>query len=232
MPKLQDFFASSLIYPDASRHHVWLSYEAVPLKWHYPLGLLHDLYSGAEPAYPSDDDVEEKHGSGEDEEQKQFPWKLTVHFSDYPAEQLVPADDEGKFLHDMYMNQVKEVNSSLAQHHHTGPWPNLLQADYLRTGTGKTVMFLSKEDSTQLWDSVKQHNFAMFNQINHKLLNPQGTTLRHIPIRLYLPHAASQAPQEDATPGSLRVVQALVTPSLSSRMSGTENTHLQRTWLI
>lgn len=94
-----------------------------------------------------------------------------------------------------------------------------MKADYLRNGTGKTVMSLSKEDSTQLWESVKQHSYSLFNPINQKLLNPQGINLRHIPIKLYLPHASSEIHENEPAPGSLRVLQALVTPALSSRMS-------------
>lgn len=121
-----------------------------------------------------------------------------MHFSKYPTEQLVQLDNDDKHLHDLFVHSVKE-------------------ADYLRTGTGKTVMFLSKEDSTQLWDSVRKHDFALYNPINQKLLNPQGVNLRHLPVRLYLPHAASDGSQKAASPGSLRVVQSLVTPNLSSR---------------
>jgi len=80
-------------------------------------------------------------------------------------------------------------------------------------------MSLSKEDSTQLWEGVKQHKPSLFTPINQKFLNPQGTKLRHLPVRLYLPHAASSPEGNDPTPGSLRVVQALVTPALSSRGS-------------
>lgn len=94
-------------------------------------------------------------------------------------------------------------------------------------------MFLSKEDSTQLWESVKQHNFSLFNPINQKLLNPQGSTLRHLPVRLYLPHKVEQdikaklseegeEPTKEETQsalGSLRVVQSLIAPSISSRKS-------------
>jgi autophagy-related protein 5 len=100
-------------------------------------------------------------------------------------------------MHDLFIHSVKE-------------------ADYLRTGTGKTVMFLSKEDSTQLWNGVKNHDFALYNPINQKLLNPQGVNLRHLPVRLYLPHASSEGVQEETAPGSLRIVQRLVTPNLSS----------------
>lgn len=95
-------------------------------------------------------------------------------------------------------------------------------------------MFLSKEDSTQLWDSVRQHDFSLFSPINQKLLNPQGATLRHLPVRLYLPHAAesgalqaeenvkSSKPdkgEKENVAGSVRVVQSLITPSQSSRTS-------------
>lgn len=110
-------------------------------------------------------------------------------------------------MHDLFIHSVKE-------------------ADYLRTGTGKTVMFLSKEDSTQLWSGVKNHDFAVYNPINQKLLNPQGVNLRHLPVRLYLPHASSEGVQEETAPGSLRVVQRLVTPNLSSRQPQTIGTAL------
>ncbi|EMD62042.1 hypothetical protein COCSADRAFT_95423 [Bipolaris sorokiniana ND90Pr] len=198
--KLHTFFSRSLIYPDVSPKDAWLSYEDVPLKWHYPLGLLYDLYSGAEPAYPPGADVEAAPAhqpEGAEEEHGRLPWRLTVHFSDYPTEQLVQLDNDGKHLNDLFIQSVKE-------------------ADYLRTGTGKTVMFLSKEDSTQLWEGVKKHEFALYNPINQKLLNPQGVSLRHLPVRLYLPHAATEGVQEETAPGSLRIVQRLVTPSLSS----------------
>lgn len=68
-------------------------------------------------------------------------------------------------------------------------------------------MFLSKEDSTQLWDSVVSHDFSRFNPINQKLLNPQGVNLRHLPVRLYLPHKGGE---EEGEVGRVRVVQSLV----------------------
>ncbi|KAF2645447.1 autophagy protein-like protein 5 [Massarina eburnea CBS 473.64] len=211
--RLHDFFEDQLIYPEVSPAEAWLEYEGVPLKWHYPLGLLYDLYAGAEPAYPNDSSEEQtSERSSGGEEKESLPWKLTLHFSDYPVDQLVKLDAEGKHLHDLFIHSVKE-------------------ADYLRNGSGKTVMFLSKEDSTQLWDSVEHHNFSLFSPINHKLLNPQGINLRHLPVKLYLPHAASGAEEtikeeKESAPGSLRVVQSLITPSLSSRQPQTIGTAL------
>jgi autophagy-related protein 5 len=194
--KLHAFFSPNLIYPDVSPSDLWLSYEGVPLKWHYPLGLLFDLYSGAEPAYPSDPSSPPSQKHDSPDEPNHLPWRLTVHFSAYPSDHLVRLDTADKHIHDLFVHAVKE-------------------ADYLRTGTGKTVMFLSQADSTQLWEGVKAHDYALYSPINQKLLNPQGVNLRNLPVRLYLPHAADAV--EESAPGSLRVVQSLVPTTLSSR---------------
>lgn len=74
----------------------------MPLKWHYPLGLLYDLYSGAEPVFSHET-------STSVEETETQPWKLTVHFSKYPEHQLVKLDTEEKHLRDLFTNNVKEV---------------------------------------------------------------------------------------------------------------------------
>ncbi|KAF1998050.1 autophagy protein 5 [Amniculicola lignicola CBS 123094] len=209
IPRLHAFFADRLIFPDINPTEAWLSFERVPLKWHYPLGLLYDLYSGTEPAGP----VHTEGGEDDVTDTTPLQWKLTVHFSEYPKE-LVKLDADGKILHDLYINSVKE-------------------ADYLRNGNGRTVMSLSEKDSTQLWDGVRQHDSQLFQPINQKLLNPSGVTLRHLPVKLYLPHASStssSAIQEDneAAPGSLRVVQALITPSASNRQPQTIGTALNQ----
>lgn len=112
--RLHAFFKSSLIYPDVEPHSAWLSYEGVPLKWHYPLGLLYDLYSGAEPFYSSDSvgssrDREEQDEEEESRDETSLPWKLTVHFSDFPQGQMIQLDALGKHMHDLYINNVKEV---------------------------------------------------------------------------------------------------------------------------
>lgn len=49
-------------------------------------------------------------------------------------------DAEGKVLHDAFINCVKE-------------------ADFLRNGTAKGIMALSKEDSTTLWQAVMERMY-------------------------------------------------------------------------
>jgi autophagy-related protein 5 len=63
----------------------------------------------------------------------------------------------------------------------------------------------------------------LFNSVNNKLINPPGVTIRHVPMKIYLPSSAGQAasqtipeePSEDkaaatTTTGRIRVVQSLV----------------------
>lgn len=137
-----------MIDTDVAFHDGWFSFEGVPLKWHYPLGLLFDLFSGS--ALPQAINlVRSEQASSEDD--TVLPWRLTLHFSDWPEEQLVRPDAEGKVLHDAFINSVKE-------------------ADFLRNGTAKGIMSLSKDDSTQLWTAVqKRRQHFSINQVRHQL---------------------------------------------------------------
>ena len=114
-------------------HDGWFSFENVPLKWHYPLGLLYDLFSGAAPSQnPSSTPPEQTSA----EEESSLPWRIILHFTEWPDDQLVRLDPEGRVVHDAFVNSVKE-------------------ADFLRNGTAKGIMSLSKGDSTQLWKAVQ-----------------------------------------------------------------------------
>lgn len=132
----------------------------MPLKWHYPIGLLYDLYAGADPASKTspgkerdsslllprkqrrsantDSDSESERGDSS------LPWRLTVHFNDWPEQDLVRLDDHGIVIHDAFINSVKE-------------------ADFLRNGTAKGIMSLSKEDSSGLWKAVEQGEHEYLN---------------------------------------------------------------------
>lgn len=199
-----------LIDPATAPHEAWLSFDNVPLKWHYPVGLLYDLHSGIQPATYDETTsggvaVPWHGGSDDDSEGKVndvLPWKLTLHYTEFPADQLIQMDEDYKVLLDSFINSVKE-------------------ADFIRNGSAKVVMGMSKPDSDMLWRSVQAHNLKDFNTINQKFLNPQGgAPLRNVPIKLYLPSAppaVTEDPIEEAPQtGRIRVVQSLVAPSSSS----------------
>ena len=145
LPRLHAFFGPSLIDPTQSVTETWLEFQDLPLKWHYPVGLLYDLFSGAQPANASkrrarlrggDHDDAARDQNQEGQEPDHLPWKLTVHYSQAPSDHLFQLDAEGKVLLDAYINSVKE-------------------ADFLRNGSARTFMSLSKNDSSALWRAVE-----------------------------------------------------------------------------
>jgi len=212
LARLHDFFSASLIDPDVGAHEGWFSFDGVPLKWQHPVGLLYDVFSGAEPVNARDLDTTTARHHDEENGSQTLPWKLVLQFTRWPSDLLIPLDPDGKVHHDAYINSVKE-------------------ADFLRNGTAKAIMSLSKEDSTKLWQSVQIHDCALFNSINSKFLNPaDGAVLRHVPIKVYLPTSSPVAVsgRSDTEParGTLKVIQSLVPRMLSSREPQTLGTAL------
>ncbi|MCJ1225705.1 autophagy protein 5 [Toensbergia leucococca] len=195
LPRLHSFFSPSLIDPSTPPHTGWFSFESVPLKWHYPLGLLYDLFSGASPAQAPTPDRPSS-TSFVDENREHLPWNLVLHFTDWPDEQLVRLDAEGKVLHDAFINSVKE-------------------ADFLRNGTARGIMSLSKDDSTQLWRAVEEQNQTLYTPILQKLLPPHAPPLRHLPLKIYLPTPPNSTSPTTAnpSPNHLRILQFLLPPS-------------------
>ncbi|KAI9351909.1 putative autophagy protein [Pilaira anomala] len=130
----EDF--SSVWYQDSNRQ---------PLKWHYPIGLLFDLYSNLD----------------------SLPWSLTLCFKDLPTDILL-LKPTPETMQDMFMSMVKE-------------------ADFLRHGTTKKVMNLSKRDQSQLWQSLASDRYDDFWTVNRQLVEFSDSNLRNIPFRIYLP---------------------------------------------
>ncbi|KAL5333832.1 autophagy protein Apg5-domain-containing protein [Aspergillus crustosus] len=192
LPKLRAFFSSSLIDPSASAaHEGWFSVEGVPLKWHYPIGLLYDLYAGSDPATKSSD-VE--YTSSNSSTKDPLPWRLVIHFSEWPAEELVRLDADGVVMHDAFINSVKE-------------------ADFVRNGTAKGIMTLSKDDSSGLWKAVQDVDLPSFQRIMSILLPPPNQPFRNLPIRLFLP--LPPKPDSNSDSPFLKVVQSPIPPTIT-----------------
>lgn len=157
------------------------------------------------------DEVETQEQGEALEELEAGPWKLILHFSDWPHDHLVPLDPAGKVLEDSFKNSIKECS-------------------FLRHGTGKTVMSLSYQDSTQLWRAVEEQDVKLYNAVNSKLLDPPGVSTRHLPLRIYLPSESTTAGstiEEDApATGHLKVIQTLIEPLLPNKQPQTLGTAL------
>lgn len=78
--RLFDHFQSS-----GNIEQIWFSFEGIPLKWHYPAGVLYDVFArGA------------------------LPWKLEVSFQDFPVEKVLPAPNMDT-VKQHFMNILKQV---------------------------------------------------------------------------------------------------------------------------
>jgi len=100
-------------------------------------------------------------------------------------------------IHDTFMNSVKE-------------------ADFIRNGTAKGIMSMSKENSTQLWNAVQDNDYIAFARINNILLNP-STPLKHIPLRIYIPSTPSSPTSTPDALGSIKIIQTLIPPYTERR---------------
>lgn len=124
---------------------MWLDYEGQPIKWHHPIGLSWDLF-----------------GSHYD-----LPWRLILHFSDFPAKELVRCNTKAS-IETNFMSSLKE-------------------ADALKH-KGAVIKNMVRKDHNQLWSSLVNDKFDQFWLINKRLMEHNDNELfRFIPFRLYLP---------------------------------------------
>ena len=116
----------------------------MPLRWHLFVGVLYDLTS---------------RGDGS----RSIPWKLRLHFNNYPSSQILPLEDDVvlKLVERTYKNSLK-------------------QALFLQNGSSKVAMNLSKQSHQKIWDSILTSKHQLYQQVNNDLLN----TPNNVPVRI------------------------------------------------
>ncbi|CAO3652331.1 unnamed protein product [Mucor hiemalis] len=134
----------------------------------------------------------------------QLPWGITLHFKDLPSSQVL-LKPTPETMQDMFMSMVKE-------------------ADFLRNGSTKKVMNLSKRDQTQLWQSLAADRYDEFWAVKKQLVEYSASNLRNIPLRIYLPDECPVIQElvsfygdseKDVSPSTREILQKMV-PELFS----------------
>ncbi|KAF9346577.1 autophagy protein 5 [Mortierella sp. AD094] len=129
-----------------------------------------------------------------------LPWKIIAHVENFPVEKLIKITSENS-CQDYFMSMIKE-------------------ADYLRNGSTKKVMNMSKSDQTQLWDGMWTKSYDLFWGMNQKLALNDGTMARYLPVRIYLPENCPvvQEPvspvDDEGQPRTLRQILNIALPDL------------------
>ncbi|KAL7266272.1 Autophagy protein 5 [Rhizina undulata] len=129
IPDIYKFFEPFLIDTEqCTPETAWFQFETVPLKWHWPVGLLYDLCTGRDPA-----------ANSAPEDEYKLPWTLILHFREFPHKFLMRLDTPNA-CHDAWMNSVKEADHvrngnakavmSLSKAESTRLWDSLQLRDF------------------------------------------------------------------------------------------------------
>ncbi|KAH8194097.1 hypothetical protein TruAng_011737 [Truncatella angustata] len=95
------------------------------------------------------------------------------------------------------------------------------EADFVRNGNAQQIMSLSKENTTTLWNAVRDNDYQAFNKVNSRLLNT-SRALKNVPIRIYIPQSPADTATfaNGATAGAFKVVQSLVHARMNDICAG------------
>lgn len=178
MDKVIKYFSKFVTSNNSSASDLWLDFNGRPLKWHYPVGLLWDMFGHEndriarerDPSLPSN---------------TLLPWTITIHFQDFPEEDLIRCSTRSA-IESSFISTIKE-------------------ADTLKH-RGDIMSSLQKKDHNMLWTGLVNNRFDQFWSVNQRLMStdsgetskspskeaPSSTSpikgyFRSIPIRVYLP---------------------------------------------
>ncbi|KAG7841459.1 hypothetical protein KL942_001338 [Ogataea angusta] len=95
-------------------------------------------------------------------------WDITLKYYDYPTEYVIPIDQNASFLKDHWTNQLKE-------------------ACFILNGSSKLVMNMSRTDSDDFYHAAIHKDSTQFESMFRKLLPSNVSSLKNLPIKVYLP---------------------------------------------
>ncbi|CAF3238921.1 unnamed protein product [Rotaria socialis] len=118
-----NYFKGNLNDPtnNINLNNLWFEYESIPLKWHYPIGVLYDLYTSSLSTSSS-----------------HLPWQIIVHLSKFPESELIRFPDI-ECIESHYMTTLKEADAlkhkgqiigDMQKRDHKQLWNSLLQDKY------------------------------------------------------------------------------------------------------
>ncbi|XP_066998655.2 autophagy protein 5 isoform X2 [Anabrus simplex] len=98
------------IHPDKQEAEMWLDFNGMALKWHYPIGVLFDMYAA---------DI-------------QLPWNITVHFDKFPEDELLHCPSR-EAVESHFMSCVKEAD---VLKHRSQVMSNMQKKDHIQLWLG------------------------------------------------------------------------------------------------
>ncbi|XP_005186612.1 autophagy protein 5 [Musca domestica] len=124
---------------------VWFDYNGAPLKLHYPIGILYDLF----------------------QEEGSQPWCLTIHFSKFPEDSLVKFETKD-LLESYFMSCLKEADvlkhrgqviSSMQKKEHNQLWIGLVNDKFDQFwAVNRRLMELNGEQECFKYTPIRFYN--------------------------------------------------------------------------
>ncbi|KDN37662.1 hypothetical protein K437DRAFT_251777 [Tilletiaria anomala UBC 951] len=161
---VRKYLVDQVIEPSAlsklSEKDFWFECEGMPLKWHWPIGLLYDCFLGSSdrtrhvpPAASSlDDDCGPRAGPSS---YANLPWRIKLHIREPPMDKLYSSCGlDG--CRASFMSRIKE-------------------ADFVRFGNTKRVVNLRRQEQDALWDGVIEQDFDKYWSVAAKLVPPPSS---------------------------------------------------------
>ncbi|VDL99146.1 unnamed protein product, partial [Schistocephalus solidus] len=206
-------------------HAVWLEFDTRPLKWHYPVGLLFDLFGSA----------------------SSLPWEIYIHFENYPSDILLAPPVNRASVKANFMSTIKEADmlkhrgsvvSEMQPRDHLQLWMGLLNGTFEQFWTVNRRFMQpfvqtnpsanpptrptleDQEAENEPGDSPASETVNITSEDSPNLLMATGTRVfRYCPFRLYF----SPLSLEKNIQGSERVLLAeeALDPSEGDKNSGT-----------
>ena len=142
-----------------------------PLRWQLFVGVLYDLMKGR---------LIVNNTGSTCNKFRNLPWKIRIHFTSYPTDQLLPLDitvpqqlqntsenDElsSSTTKTETANQQAQIQTLIGRMYRN----SLKQALFLQYGSSKVAMSITKNNHEKMWDAVLQSNYDTYHQVNSDL---------------------------------------------------------------
>jgi autophagy-related protein 5 len=146
--------------------NLWLEYESIPLKWHYPIGVLYDLYTSSLSTTTS----------------SHLPWQIIVHLSKFPENDLIRFPDK-EAIEAHFMSTLKEADAlkhkgqiigDMQKRDHKQLWNSLVQDKY-EGFWNINMKLMSYTDNLQYFRYIPYRIYILDKPFIQKLFSPYDT---------------------------------------------------------
>ncbi|CAH1799923.1 unnamed protein product [Owenia fusiformis] len=178
---------------------IWLEYEGKPLKWHYPIGVLFDMFNT----------------------DTLLPWNITVHFQNFPEEEILHCPSKSA-VESHFMSTVKEADAlkhksqvinNLQKKDHRQLWTGLQNDRFdLFWGINKKLMEGSNDDTFKYVPYRIHRQDKVYLQ---KLVKPMKDTGQHMTLHDLLIQLDIASHDEEA---KQRVLVQGITPPMETTL--------------